>query len=173
MMATASPIGAVGEVEAAQPVVGGGEPDPGLGVARMAFDRAAEIALGEAEIAGPELLLAEREVVARIAAEQARHPAAARRSSRWRRDRRRLAEASEEVASSGLWKKSPSLVDVSQPPRKTRHASAMTDRPLTPLIQPAPRAAARSIGAGRKPARAQPRDRLGPQPLRAKLGQDG
>ena len=28
-------VGAVGEVEAAQPVVGGGEPDPGLGVARM------------------------------------------------------------------------------------------------------------------------------------------
>ena len=65
-------VGAVGEVEAAQPVIGGREPDPGLGVARMGLDGAAEIALGEPEIAGPGLLLAERQVVARIAAEERR-----------------------------------------------------------------------------------------------------
>ncbi len=40
-------IGAIGKIEAAQPVVGRGESDPGLGVARMFLDRAAEALLGE------------------------------------------------------------------------------------------------------------------------------
>ena len=45
-------IGAVGEIEAAQAVVGGGKAEPGLGVARMRLDRVAEMLLGQAEIVG-------------------------------------------------------------------------------------------------------------------------
>ena len=63
-------VGAVGEVEAAQPIVGCRQPDPGFEVARMQLDGAAEVALGEAEIGGAEVLLAEAEVVVRILAEQ-------------------------------------------------------------------------------------------------------
>jgi hypothetical protein len=35
--------GAVGEIEAPQPVIGGGEPEPGIGLARSGVDRPAEI----------------------------------------------------------------------------------------------------------------------------------
>ena len=45
-------VGAVGEVEALQLVIGRRQPEPGLGIARMRLDGAAEIALGEAVIAG-------------------------------------------------------------------------------------------------------------------------
>jgi hypothetical protein len=46
-------IGAVGEIVAAQTVVGRRQPDPGFEVARgMQLDRAAEVALGQAEIGG-------------------------------------------------------------------------------------------------------------------------
>ena len=43
-------IGAVGEIETPQPVVGRRKPDPGFGIARMLLDRAAEVLFGEAEI---------------------------------------------------------------------------------------------------------------------------
>ena len=58
-------VGAVGEIEAAQPVIGGGEPDPGFEIARMLLDGAAEVLFGQAEIGGAELLLAEAEIVVR------------------------------------------------------------------------------------------------------------
>src|SRR5207237_515238 len=77
-------VGAVGELEAAQPIVAGGEPDPGFGIARMQLDGTAEVAFGDPEIAGAEVLLAEVQVVIRIAAEQ---PAAARGTSLGRRER--------------------------------------------------------------------------------------
>src|SRR6202521_1398008 len=52
-------IGAVGELEPTQPIIGGGKPEPGFGIApRLAgslFDRAAEVALGESEIAFAEM----------------------------------------------------------------------------------------------------------------------
>src|SRR5665213_2933680 len=63
-------IGAVGEIEAAQAVIGGGKAEPGLRVARMMFGGAAEILLRQAEIIGAVLLLAETEIVVGIAAEQ-------------------------------------------------------------------------------------------------------
>jgi acyl-CoA synthetase (AMP-forming)/AMP-acid ligase II len=60
-------VGAVGEFEPAQPVIGCGKPEPGFGVAaRLAgglFDRAAEIALCEAEIAFAEMPLPQAEIV--------------------------------------------------------------------------------------------------------------
>ena len=40
-------IGAVGEIEAAQPVVGGGEPDPGFGVVGVLLDGALEVVFGQ------------------------------------------------------------------------------------------------------------------------------
>ena len=61
-------VGAVGEIEAVQPVVGRREPDPGLGVARMFFRGAAKAFLGEAEIVAAEILLAELQVVLGVAA---------------------------------------------------------------------------------------------------------
>src|SRR4029077_8398625 len=51
-------IGAVGEVEAAQPVVGRREPDPGAGVVRMLLHGGAEAPLGETEIVAAEIFLA-------------------------------------------------------------------------------------------------------------------
>src|SRR5207302_9161852 len=77
-------VGAVGELEPAQPIVAGREPDPGFGIARMQLDGTTEVALGDPEIAGAEVLLAEVEIVIRIAAEQ---PAAARGASLGRRER--------------------------------------------------------------------------------------
>src|SRR5207302_6007490 len=59
-------VGAVGKVEPALPVVGGRQPDPGLDVARMQLHRAAEVALGQPEIAGAEIFLAEADIVIRI-----------------------------------------------------------------------------------------------------------
>ena len=63
-------VGAVGEIVALQPVIGGGEPEPAFAVARQPFHRAAEMLLGEAVIALAIVPLAEAEIVARIAAEQ-------------------------------------------------------------------------------------------------------
>ena len=113
-------VGAVGELEPAQPVIGGREPDPGLGVARMLLDGTAEVALGETEIAGAEVLLAEAEVVVRD-----RCRAVPRNGIRLARSR------SDPVASADVRSpprsgpgscsrflkpnRSPSLVDVSQP----------------------------------------------------------
>ena len=76
MMADRLPIGAVGEIETLQPVVGRGKADPGFDVARMQLDRAAEMLLGEPEIGGAEVLLAETEIVVRISC---------RASAEWRR----------------------------------------------------------------------------------------
>lgn len=56
-------IGAVGKIEAAQPVVSRRQSDPGFGVARAFFDRRAEAFFGEAETVGAEIFLAERNVV--------------------------------------------------------------------------------------------------------------
>jgi hypothetical protein len=63
-------IGAVGEIETAQAVIGGGKAEPGLRVARMVFGGTAEIFLRQAEIIGAVLFLAETEIVVGIAAEQ-------------------------------------------------------------------------------------------------------
>src|SRR5262249_56655636 len=63
--------GARGETPPPQAVIGGGEPDPGLEVARMMLDGAAKVALGEAEISGAEVFLAEAEIVVGVLAEQA------------------------------------------------------------------------------------------------------
>ena len=60
-------IGAVGEIEAAQPVAGSGKAKPGLCVARMQFDRVTEMLFGEAEIIGVILLLAKAEIVVGVA----------------------------------------------------------------------------------------------------------
>ncbi len=64
------PIGTIGEIETAQPVVGRRQSQPGLGVTRMQLDRVAEILLGQPVVAVPELQLAAREVVVWVAAEQ-------------------------------------------------------------------------------------------------------
>src|SRR5262244_1107725 len=56
-------VGAVGEIEAALAVVRRRQAHPRLEVARMQLDRAAEVAFGQAEIAGLEVLLAEAEIV--------------------------------------------------------------------------------------------------------------
>src|SRR5262245_1386262 len=56
-------VGAVGELEPAQAIVGSGKPEPRLEVARMQLDGAAEVALGRCEIPRIEMLLAERELV--------------------------------------------------------------------------------------------------------------
>src|SRR5262249_29569119 len=63
-------ISAIGEVEALQPVVRRGEPDPGLDVAWRGLDRAAEMLLGVAVIAGAVLLLADVDVALGIGADQ-------------------------------------------------------------------------------------------------------
>ena len=65
-------VGAVGEIEAAQAVVGGGKTQPGFRVVGMQLDRAPEMLLGETVIVGAILDLAAIEVVVGIAAEQAR-----------------------------------------------------------------------------------------------------
>src|SRR5215813_8263766 len=57
-------VGAVGEIEAALAVVRRRQAHPRFEVARMQLDRAAEVTLGQAEIAGLEVLLAEAEIVA-------------------------------------------------------------------------------------------------------------
>jgi hypothetical protein len=54
-------ISVVGKIEAAEADIGDGKPNPGLGVARMRLDRAAEVALSEAVVAGLEGALAEAE----------------------------------------------------------------------------------------------------------------
>ena len=63
-------VGAIGEVEAFDVIVGRGEIEPGLGVVRMLLDGAAEVALGHAVIAAAEIGLAGRQIVGRIGAEQ-------------------------------------------------------------------------------------------------------
>ena len=67
----ASRISAVGEIEAAQPVIGCGQADPGLGIVRMFLGGAAEAFFGEAEIVAAEIFLAELHVVVGVVAEQA------------------------------------------------------------------------------------------------------
>src|SRR5262249_44827756 len=62
-------VGAVGQVVAAQPVVGGRKAEPGFAVARPRLDGAAEMLLGETVVALAVVALAEREIVALIAAE--------------------------------------------------------------------------------------------------------
>ena len=64
-------IGAVGEIEAVQPVVGGGEPDPGFGVVGVLLDGALEVVFGHREIVAAEIFLAELDVVVGIVAEKA------------------------------------------------------------------------------------------------------
>ena len=56
-------IGAVGEIEALEPVVGRGEADPGFGVARMQLDRLAEMPFRQAVAALQEVFLAEAQIV--------------------------------------------------------------------------------------------------------------
>src|SRR5262249_28365841 len=56
-------VGAVGEIEAALPVVAGGKPDPGFEIARMQLDGAAEVPLGQTEVPGAEVLLAKADIV--------------------------------------------------------------------------------------------------------------
>src|SRR5665213_2597594 len=63
-------IGAVGEIETAQAVIGSGQSEPGFRVARMQFGGAAEILFRQAEIIGAILFLAETQVVIGIAAKQ-------------------------------------------------------------------------------------------------------
>ena len=65
-------VGAVGEIEALEPVVGRGKPEPGFGVARMQLDGLAEMPLGQTVVALPEIILAEAEIVVGIVAEQLR-----------------------------------------------------------------------------------------------------
>ena len=61
-------IGAVGEIEALQPVVGCGQAGPGLGVARRILYRLAEMLLGEPEAARPEVLFPDAEIVVGVGA---------------------------------------------------------------------------------------------------------
>src|SRR5690242_19998223 len=65
-------IGAVGEIETAQPVVRRGEADPGFGVARILFGGGAEALFGVAEVVVAEIALAVPHVVVRIVAGVAR-----------------------------------------------------------------------------------------------------
>ena len=64
-------IGAVGELEPAQPIIGGRQAEPGFGiaacVARPLLDRVAEIALGKAEIVGAVMPFPQVEVVVGVA----------------------------------------------------------------------------------------------------------
>src|SRR6185312_15485029 len=63
-------IGAVGEIETAQPVVGCREAHPGFAVARTRLDGLAEVPLGQAEIVAAKIFLAKAEFVVGIVAEQ-------------------------------------------------------------------------------------------------------
>ena len=78
-------IGAVGEIETAQAVVGGSQAEPGFRVARMHLGGVTEIFLGQPEIIGAVLLLAEAQGVVRIAAVQARFGGGGRAERRQRR----------------------------------------------------------------------------------------
>ena len=64
-------IGAVGQIEAVQPVVRRRQPDPGLGIVRMLLDGGAITFFGQAEIVAAEIFLAELQVVVGIIADQA------------------------------------------------------------------------------------------------------
>src|SRR4051812_16934129 len=60
-------VGAVRETEALQLVVGGRKPEPRLGIALRALHGAPEVHLGETVVLGSIMLLAERQVVLRVA----------------------------------------------------------------------------------------------------------
>src|SRR6185437_11947440 len=76
-------ISTIGEIEAAQAVIGRGQTEPSFGVARAQLDGMTEVFLGQSEIIGAILLLAEIQGVIRIAAEQSGFVD-------WRAKRRRL-----------------------------------------------------------------------------------
>ena len=63
-------VGPVGEIEPLQPVIGRGEAEPGLGIARLRLGGTAEIALGQPIIAVAEEPLGHAEIVVGIAAQQ-------------------------------------------------------------------------------------------------------
>lgn len=65
-------VGAFGEIEAAQPVVGGGEPYPGLGILRMQFDGFAEMAFCQPIAALAEIFLSDAQIIVGIATDQIR-----------------------------------------------------------------------------------------------------
>jgi hypothetical protein len=65
-------IGAIGEIEAVQPIIRRGKTDPGFSIIRMFLDRGAEALFSKAEIVAAELFLGKRQVVVRIVANQAR-----------------------------------------------------------------------------------------------------
>src|SRR6185503_1191195 len=64
-------VGAVGEIEAAQTIIRRRKAQPGFCIARMLFDRQAEVLLGETEIICAIMFLAETQFVVWIAAEKA------------------------------------------------------------------------------------------------------
>ena len=65
-------IGAIGKIETAQAVIGGGQADPGLGVARVQFHRPAEMPLRQAVAALAEILLGDVQLIVGIGAQQLR-----------------------------------------------------------------------------------------------------
>src|SRR5262245_49853284 len=73
-------IGAVGEIEAAQTIIRCSKPQPSFSIARMLFDRQPEMFLGETEIVGAVLLLAQAQFIVGIAAEQTGRGFLARRA---------------------------------------------------------------------------------------------
>lgn len=52
-------IGTVGKIEPRQAIIRCSKPQPGFGIARMFFDRAAKVFLGKSVIVGAERFLAE------------------------------------------------------------------------------------------------------------------
>ena len=83
-------VGAIGEIEALEAVVGRGEADPGFGVARMQLDGLAEMPLGQAVTALAEVFLGDAQIVVGVRAQQlglqrrrAAGPLGGERPSRW------------------------------------------------------------------------------------------
>src|SRR5262249_12660879 len=64
-------VSAISQIKPAQAIVRGGKTKPGLGVARMQFDGAAEMLFSETVVVAAETLLAEIQFVVRVATEEA------------------------------------------------------------------------------------------------------
>src|SRR5205814_10197749 len=65
-------IGAIGKIETLEPVISGSQAEPSFGVARVQLDRLAEMSLGEAVAALPEVFLADAQIVGGTGAQKLR-----------------------------------------------------------------------------------------------------